>query len=478
MNQTPDVSQLPSRYPIWETIQGCIIRPPVKPQTTIVLVVLISAAMCIAGGSASQYVIPACSTIAAYVLARISPRYYINYVWWTFFVACLIRRYSDYRTTYTEGNLILAAPALAVLPAVLPLLRRSLWRMPEVLPFKLAIAVIVYGCLLGVLYISPKALAIAALSWVVPIVFGLYTFTTLNIDTGRDELIGSMRQTFAWALVVMSFYGVLQYVIAPGWDTMWITDSKISSVGSAEPYGFRVFSTMNGPGALAITLVAGLIWIVGMTGVLPLVAGAAGLITLLLTSVRAGWLALVIGGSLFVVRQRRKLGRIVIVLIVGGMCISGAMVIDPIRELLQPRFESFIKLGDDTSYQERQAGYAQMVGFIEASPFGTGLGSMETLYSDKTSLGARDSGFLDSLLSLGWLGAAVYLFALCMVAWKIWPRTTTHTDVHLASACIFIGLLSQVFFGVIMVGLGGILVWSFAGIALSEVRLLSNDGAS
>ena len=316
------------------------------------------------GGGAARYGIPVITTVAAYRLYRKSPPLYVSFVWWLFFLICFVRRIIDYRSGFSDVNIVIAAPYLAALVCTPTVFARSdVWRSRVSVPFILAFIASLYGLFVGVLLTPAKNLVVSGLAWFSPLIFGFYILTEMTSKSRRDEHFAALERTFSWGMLIMGCYGVYQFLTAPGWDALWMAETRMGSIGSPEPYGIRVFSTMNGPGALAYALTTGLLLLLVRRRAISLFSAAAGLSALLLSSVRAAWGTLAIMLGLFAFREKRYVGKLVTAsgLLVGVALL--AMFIQPLRERVEDRFASFTNMHDDTSYQERTSGYEEMLAF-------------------------------------------------------------------------------------------------------------------
>jgi O-antigen ligase len=321
----------------------------------------------------------------------------------------------------------------------------------------------------GLLCLPAKTLLVSGLGWFAPLVFGFFVFSECFYGKRREAHLQALLQTFCWGILLMGAYGIYQYVAAPPWDALWMTDTGMSSIGSPEPFAIRVFSTMNGPGALAYALAAGLVLVLCRGGWLSAIAGAMGFAALLLSSVRAAWAALVIALVLFLIHQKKYFAQVLLaVVLVGASLATAAGIFPSARQSIEDRFSTLTDLHDDTSYQDRTAGYSEMLPYMEDSPFGSGLGTMDALFQDNTSLGTRDSGVWEIVLSLGWIGASVYFLALVSLVVLAWPRGEDSTPAETAAACITIGLLCQLVLGSVMVGVTGVTIWSFGAMAMAR----------
>lgn len=421
------------------------------------------------GGTPGRFGIPVLTTAAAWYLCRRAPVVYVSFVWWLLFLICFIRRFIDYRSGYSDQCEVLAAPALAALVCLPLLLKRlQVWRLRSSLPFLLAGAASLYGLGAGLICLPKRALLISALSWFSPLVFGFFVFSELVIGKRNRDHIEYLQRTFCWGALLMGAYGIYQYVAAPAWDALWMNSAGIGSIGSAEPFEIRVFSTMNAPATLGYTL-AGALLLLFRRGVLPTLALGLGVVALLLSNLRAAWVAVAIALILLAIRERRYIGKLVAASVLIAVCITAITTIAPIRDALQSRFHSFTNLEDDTSYQDRSSGYEEMIPYVEQDPLGMGLGTMDTLFQDKTSLGSRDSGLWEILLSLGWVGGPVYFLGLGTLAWNAWKRWEGKTPVETVAACVSIGLICQLGLGSVMLGVTGIEIWSFGALAMARM---------
>jgi hypothetical protein len=436
------------------------------------LSVFLMAAVTLIGGAAAEYGVPALAAVTAYYLYRRAPKTYVSYVWWLWFLIAFMRRISDFRSGFSESAPMLASPYIASLVCVPTLFKADgVWKKRESLPFVLALACTIFGLVVGLLALPKKFVLVSALGWFTPLIFGFFVLVQMTEDADAEGYISSLRRTFCWGTLIMGVYGIYQYYVAPGWDALWMTESGMGSIGSPEPLQLRVFSTMNGPGALAFTLLAGLILLVGQKGILPLLASGAGYAALLLSSVRAAWVAFVLAVVLLAIRERRYAGKLVIAAIVLGACLGVGMLLEPVRELVQTRILTFTDLENDTSAQERKDGYGQMMNYTAEEPLGTGLGTMDAKFDGKTSLGTRDSGIWETFLSLGWIGGSIFFGALALLAWSCWNIPVPRTPTAVAAGCISIGLLSQLPFGSVMLGASGCLIWMFGAIAMAPAKI-------
>jgi hypothetical protein len=459
------------RSPSWRVKVHSAYPAGVLP--VIAVFILATLALILVGGTIARLAIPALCTGTAYVLYRRAPVVYVSFVWWLWFLICFLRRLVDYRSGFAESNPILAAPFLAALVCAPTLIQhRAIWKLRSSWPFVLAFSSVLYGLGVGLIAIPKKLLLTSALGWLAPLVFAFFIYSELVTSERREAQIECLQDTFLWGALIMGCYGIVQFVAPAPWDIQWMLDTQTSwpglgSIGVPEPFGLRVFSTMNGPGAFALTVVPGLVLVITRKGWLPLLAGMAGCGALLLTSVRTAWLAVCFALLLLALRNKKYMTRLILGVAVLGVCLIAAMSFEPVRDTVTARFQSFTNIQDDTSFQDRGSGSEQMVGYILEEPMGMGLGTMDANFLGKTSLGPRDSGLWEILLSLGWLGGLVYLSALALLVWNFYKPAGQRSTTEILAGCITAGIVSQLLLGSVMVGVTGCTIWVFAAIGMA-----------
>jgi hypothetical protein len=442
---------------------------------TLAALIIATLALVLLGGTIARLAIPLLCTGTAYVLYRKAPVAYVSFVWWLWFLICLVRRLVDYRSGFAESNPVLAAPFLAAFVCAPVLLeRREMWKRRSSWPFVLAFSSVLYGLAVGLLAIPKKLLLTSALGWLAPLVFGFYIYTELATSERREAQIECLHKTFIWGALIMGFYGIIQFVAPPPWDIQWMLATQtawpgLGSIGTPEPFGLRVFSTMNGPGAFALSLVPGLVLVINRKGWLSVLAGIAGCGALLLSSVRTAWIAVCVAVLLLAIRNRKYMTRLILGTAVLAVCVIGAMALEPVRDTLQARFQSFTNIRDDTSFQDRMSGSEQMVTYVMEEPLGMGLGTMDANFLGKTPLGPRDSGLWEILLSLGWVGGFVYLGALALLVWNSCKPGVPRSTPEVFAGCITAALVSQLALGSVMIGVTGCTVWVFAAFAMAPL---------
>ena len=384
---------------------------------------------------------PAAVLVGAYLLFRY-PRVYLVFALLLLCCTPFIRRVADNGGVIATKSPILAAPLLIAFLSVLRIRKLRLFE-PKNLVFVMALLGILYGAAVGVLSGGVRSVAIPLVSWVAPLAMGLFCY--LHEDEDR-----SLAKTFSQALIVIggviAVYGIWQFFAPPVWDTYWLTqmqaDGQVLSMGKPEPMGIRVFAmSSNSQGAGALygfsLLVAALSrsrWKIAT--ILTLIFALA------LTSVRSAWIACALSGVVLLVRANTKArvtaGLLGIFLVLG----AAATASTPFGDVIVGRLTSLESMKDDTSYQERQAGRAEVLKLVAQEPFGLGLG-YNTSHAKRIRFSATDLGITTMPIELGYVGALFYAISVAMIVfgplWKgLRRRGTTY---GLAVGLLFMTLM-------------------------------------
>lgn len=388
------------------------------------------------------------------------PILYIGFTWWILFLTPLVRRLADYRSGFTDPSPILLAPYLVILVTL-----ATLWRhLPKThrqggLPFVLSLGGVLYGYLVGLIQNSAIASTTDLLNWLTPILFGFHLFVNwLNYPSYRQNI----QRTFIWGALVTGIYGVVQYLVAPEWDRFWLINTEMLSAGTPEPFGIRVWSTMNGPGIFAVVMMAGLLLLFSSRGALRLPASVAGYLAFLLSSVRSAWLGWLVGLLTLTASFNAKLQmRLIITIMVMAIAVIPLTQIEPFSEVIYSRIETFSNLEADGSGQERRQTYQEHLNKALTNYLGNGIGSSN---SDV----ALDSAILTTLYSLGWFGTIFYIFGLFLLLFKLFQSSQIRSDPLVSTfRAITIGVFFQIIFGSVMLGASGVVLWGFLGIGLA-----------
>ena len=214
----------------------------------------------IGAGGFLNYLFP----VSAFFLAiRFYYRYPIQYfslVWWMWFLSPLVRRLVDFQDVYREPSPVLLAPALVTLVSALTLLGKFPKRgTDEIYMYAIAIAGISYGMCVGIINYPIVAVGVKSLKWLLPVIFGYHIYFNWDRYPAFKEALDA---TFTWGIAVMGSYGIYQYRSAREWDGKWLVNSgMLGFQGLPEPFGIRVWSTMDSGEPFAAVMAGGLVFL-------------------------------------------------------------------------------------------------------------------------------------------------------------------------------------------------------------------------
>lgn len=217
--------------------------------------------------------------------------------------------------------------------------------------------------------------------------------------------------------VVMSLYGVFQFVTAPPWDVAWMIDADMASIGRPEPFMIRVFSTMNSPGNFAMTLAGAILLLFGKLSARSVATGAVMILGLALSLVRSSWGAATLGIVLMmIVGNARIKFRIVATVGLVGLAAMPLLTRSEFFDTIADRFSTLTTIEDDTSLQARREFTARMLDNFGQLLIGQGLGSTgisTRLAQGSDTIVSFDNGWLNLLFTYGFMGfvmAGILLF--------------------------------------------------------------------
>jgi hypothetical protein len=290
---------------------------------------------------------------------------------------------------------------------------------------------------IGAVSTSPIAAGFDLLEFCSPIVFGIILAAT------HEDLVVLYRRVAGTMLVlslISGTYAIYQYIAPPAWDVFWVLNSGLVSTGLPEPFGLRVFGTLNSYAAFAhftaLSLILNLPRL-GRKNWRTVVAYVPCMIALLLTSDRTAWIAFALG---LVVYSAVSPKRVVVykslgLTVVVCAAVSTALLFsfkgtDDVVSLFQQRFASLTDIGEDASFNDRQRQTAHALHLGLSEPLGQGLGSIGSaaIAGASGSTMTLDNGYLSRLVELGVLGFVAYLVTLAialLTAWSAFRKSVT-----------------------------------------------------
>jgi hypothetical protein len=407
-------------------------------------------------------------------LYRTVPVLYVGFTWWIWFLSPWIRRMVDYFSTWVDPSPILLTPPLVTLIMGATLIKK----LPTItkeggVPFILAIAAILYSYAVGIIQAPIVPATIAAVSWLPPILFAFHILTNWQ---DYPKYRANTQQVFLWATLIMGVYGIVQFLIVPGWDKFWMDMSEMNSIGTPEPLQIRVFSVMNAPGAFAVTMMAGLLLLLANPSAVGFAASGAGYLSFLISSVRSSWLGWAVGlAFLFGTLKSNLQMRLFLVILLMGLSIMPLTMMEPFASNISKRMDTFSNVKEDISFQERSRGYDLVLDLALSQGLGAGLGAADSKTNRFSHvlfpIGVNDSTVLSLMYTLGWMGAVPYLVGFGLILINTFRAKVVKSDPFASCArAIVIGCVAQFWLGSIFLGISGILTWVFASMVIAAQR--------
>jgi hypothetical protein len=458
-------------------------RPNAKRSETLTLIglVIVLLGLCAFGGALARYVwFGAVIAFGAYAWRR-SPTFHLQTVIVLFAIAPLLRRLVDFSAGYEPSAQMLVAPLLVLMIPVGDLLfgARVTWNIgPAGRPFLLALICACYGIVITALGGDLKATAACVFKLLPPIVYGLCLISLARSETG---LVSTATRTLFLVMLLLSVYGIIQYISPQPWDRAWMMNSKalIWSIGDPEAYKVRVFSTMAAPASFATfaivscLLMAGEDWRAGrgfgvafrvVAGVLIVAAG-------FLTTYRTAWTAFA-GGMVFLFLLPATRARGFVLIGFAAISIAAATMWN-LSDGVVSRLETFANgmQSDDSAVartQELQELYADSDSLI----LGEGYGAMYPASINH----AIDGTVVESLRVMGVTVGSMALIAIIWAAVQAIFFAIRNGGARMASlGAVNVAALILLPLASVTDNELGFLFWAFAGLAAGQSRVSAGN---
>ena len=432
------------------------------------LTVITTAGIVAGAGSILRILFPALCFAIGVLLYRSSQVLYVGFTWWLWVLTPLIARLVDYRNGWDAQRLMLVSPYLVTLISI-----AALWRyFPTVyckdgVPFALALAGVGYATCMGLVNASPMSVVRALLDWLTPIVFSFYFY--VNWRT-YPQFRQNAQNVYLWAVLVTGIYGIVQYLIAPEWDCYWLNESKMfTSAGNPAPLEIRVWSTMHSPGPYSSFMIPGALLL--FTGRSPLRFSAMGVgyLSFLLSLVRSAWGSFFLGLIMLAFSLKAKLQfRLILTVMVVVLCILPLATMEPFSDVISKRLQTLSNIQEDGSFNDRQGAYQANLDTALGSWLGSGLGANWVNRGGVLEQVVIDSGVLDTLFTLGWVGTIPYFSGLILLFFRVMKSVEGRSDAFMSAArAVSFAFCAQLIFGSAIIGFSGILLWAFLGISFA-----------
>jgi hypothetical protein len=317
----------------------------------------------------------------------------------------------------------------------------------------------------------PMSAARSLLDWITPVLFGFHLFVNWRDYPSYRQ---NIQCTFLWGALVMGAYGVMQFLIAPEWDRIWLTkameEAGANSFGNPEPLQLRVWSTLNSPAHFAMTAIAALLLLFNCSSPLRVPAAGFGYLAFLLTSVRTSWGSWFIGVLVLTSSLKPRFQmRLIATILVIALCVFPLTTIDPFAKVINSRFQTLSNIQDDGSYIARQSIYQANLEEALSEGLGKGLGQG----------GFADSGILESLLTLGWFGMFFYMSGIILLMFNLLKGSKNCSDPFMsccqAIAVCFCAVLPM---GNSIIALPGVIFWGFSGMFLAANKYYQHQATA
>lgn len=387
------------------------------------------------------------------------PILYVGFTWWLWILTPLIRRLVDYRSTFSDPSPILLAPLFVTLITGLTVLR-YLPKMvrTEGVSFIMALGSIFFALGLGIINFPVRTVIIQFIEISVPITFGFHLFIHWQYyPLFRDNV----KRVFLWAVIVMGLYGIFQFLVAPAWDTLWLTNAKYQSGGLPLPLKIRVWSTLNSAGPFAGVMMTGLLLLLDSASSKKIIAGVLGFLSFLLSLHRVSWITWAIGVlNIAGTSKPKKQMQLIIGIGLLGLIVLGLVSLDQFSDVIGGRITSLFNITEDGSSQARQSEYAEFLVPALSQIIGNGLGGL-----------GHDSGILYLLLNFGWIATLLYMGGLLLPVAKMYQTPYAKSDNFIVvSRAIVLSLLMQMPTTIPIYHITGMIIWSFTSFGMAAEK--------
>jgi hypothetical protein len=397
-----------------------------------------------------------------------NPGLYFGFTWWLWFLTPFVRRFVDYEVGFfNQTSYIMLTPMLVTGLSLFSVLRyANRFQMRLYQPMALLFAALLYGYAVGIVRNGPFPATLALLEWVCPL---LFAFHVLVHHRQYLTFRRVTRSVFTWGILIMGLYGIVQYFSPLPWDRFWMVESRMTTIGRPEPFEVRIFSTLNSPGPFAGILMVGLMVLFEARGLTARLAMAPGFVSFLLSLVRSAWggFAVALGYAAARLHSRLRL-RLLAVLGVGALLSMPLLMHSAVSERVAPRVETLGRLGADHSFQARSALYSIAALNSVTEPIGRGFGSFGRAANfNEDGIASFDSGLMIIPFTLGWPGAALYVFGWAWLLFGILRLRSRDTDQFtVIAAAVTMGMVAQMVFSNQLTGVVGMVTWTFTALAV------------
>jgi hypothetical protein len=414
------------------------------------------------GGASRALFVVACGA-AGWFAWRRGPSAHVKATLLLFVFTPLVRRLVDAKVGFDTSSLMIVGPLVAITPALTGVV--GAMNSPAVTrrmgPLAMVAVCVAYAAALTMLQGEWMSVARESVKWLVPLFYAL----TLMDVADQEEVLDAAGAAFSVMLPVVGVYGIAQYVNPSDWDSYWLRNSPIMSAGVPEPYGVRVFSTMNGPASFATFTAAGLllVWFRSKGWLFRVLAIPAAL-ALFLSLYRTAWISM-LAAMVFCTLFKATRGRSIPLFVGLVVAVVVAATLTPFGEVIADRLATLSEGAQDGSARERLEEYVTLWNSHDSSLFGIGF-----VTTDVGSAGAMP---VDGTIVACWLYMGIVVGLLCLfgLVWAVAEamigavRDGDSGAVLLGALGLF--FLVQMPLAGIAAGEAGYLFWTFMGLAMA-----------
>ena len=405
---------------------------------------------------------PAATVVLGLILYLRSPTSYVAYTFIVWFVSPLVRRLIDLRAGWVDPSPVLLAPLLVTListlafPSILRGEPKFRW------PYLLAFTGVLYGLGVSFLRGGPAGVAVPLLNFVAPIFFGAYI-----VSNWREcrQLAETFDRTLIAGVLVMGVYGIAQYQFAPAWDTNWMINQHNVTFGTAEPFGIRVFSTLNSPLPFGDVMMAGLLILANRRGWAGKLVPFVGCLAFGLSLARTAWLGWATGMLVLVMSSKLARNRLVFSIVFLSVAAATFASTNPITDVISKRIQSFAAPEQDYSFSVRLTAYERYAGALLTDPFGQGIANQGYNINAEVGFGPHDSALLEVLRCLGWVGGSAYLIAVIVLIYRAVVQWSAEEPAFQSYRAIACGLIPAALFVSVFSSVSGVVFWTVLSLA-------------
>ena len=428
--------------------------------------------LCIAnlgyGAGVLRILFPLATVIVGFVLYFRSLTGYLEFTFFVWFVSPFVRRLIDLYAGWLDPSPVLLAPIFVTLISGLSFV--SIFRVDSRFryPFLLALVGILFGLGVGLLRSGPIAVIVPLLNFLVPVLLGVHIISNWQ---HCHALARTFDRTIAVGVFIMGTYGIVQYILAPAWDTKWLLNvdpAAAPTFGVAEPFGIRVFSTLNSPLPFGICMMVGLLVLANRRGWSANLILLIGYFALSLSLARTAWLGWATGAVFLAFSKKRsrwKLVSSVALFLLVSVAATSVSSLDTMTNVISKRAETFAAPTEDFSFNVRVAAYAKDIYPLLFDPFGQGIASQGTAEEADAGFGPHDSAALELVRCLGWFGGGIYLLAISVLVCRIVTYSTCTSPALRSYQAVVCGLIPMALFGSVFLSVSGALLWTVLSLA-------------